>query len=123
MTESLLKILKSKYKKENAVKISKLLEKYDEKVLYEKLGEIMQCDKKDINKILKGRFYEGFDSDLNNKVTSYIERPEVQEGNYQCNKCGSKKTYYYQLQTRSADEAMTTFVTCANTRCQAKWKE
>ena len=36
----------------------------------------------------------------------------IEEGAFQCRKCGSKKTTYYQMQTRSADEPMTTFVQC-----------
>jgi len=39
---------------------------------------------------------------------------------YQCNKCKERKCTYYQLQTRSADEPMTTFVNCLN--CGKKWK-
>lgn len=42
------------------------------------------------------------------------------EGVFACGKCKSKKTSYYQLQTRSADEPMTTFVTCMN--CGKRWK-
>ena len=45
---------------------------------------------------------------------------EEYEGIFKCMKCGSKKTTYYQLQTRSADEPMTTFVTCTN--CENHWK-
>lgn len=41
-------------------------------------------------------------------------------GFFTCNKCKSKKTTYYQLQTRSADEPMTTYVSCLN--CGKKWK-
>ncbi|MDC0142056.1 hypothetical protein OAI84_00500 [bacterium] len=37
-----------------------------------------------------------------------------------CYKCKQRKTTYYQLQTRSADEPMTTYVTCLN--CGANWK-
>jgi len=44
----------------------------------------------------------------------------VYRGIFKCNKCKSDKTTYYQLQTRSADEPMTTFVTCMN--CGKKWK-
>jgi len=33
---------------------------------------------------------------------------------FQCGKCKQRKCKYYQLQTRSADEPMTTFVTCVN---------
>lgn len=45
---------------------------------------------------------------------------EEYEGIFKCKKCGSKKTTYYQLQTRSADEPMTTYVTCTN--CDNHWK-
>ena len=41
-------------------------------------------------------------------------------GLFTCGKCKSKKTTYYQMQTRSADEPMTTFVTCTN--CDKRWK-
>ena len=39
---------------------------------------------------------------------------------FQCGKCRQRKTQYYQMQTRSADEPMTTFVTCVN--CGNRWK-
>lgn len=39
---------------------------------------------------------------------------------FQCGKCRQRKTTYYQMQTRSADEPMTTFVTCLN--CNNRWK-
>nr|GLL40385.1 transcription elongation factor TFIIS [Ipomoea trifida]GMD53020.1 transcription elongation factor TFIIS-like [Ipomoea batatas] len=39
---------------------------------------------------------------------------------FKCKKCGKKECTYYQLQTRSADEPMTTFVTCVN--CDNRWK-
>jgi transcription elongation factor S-II len=41
-------------------------------------------------------------------------------GIFVCRKCKSRKTTYYQLQTRSADEPMTTYVTCIG--CGNKWK-
>lgn len=39
---------------------------------------------------------------------------------FRCGRCGQRKCTYYQLQTRSADEPMTTFVTCVN--CNKHWK-
>jgi len=45
---------------------------------------------------------------------------EDYEGMFKCGKCKSKKTDYYQLQTRSADEPMTTYVTCM--ACGNRWK-
>jgi len=42
------------------------------------------------------------------------------KGVFQCGKCRSWRTTYYQLQTRSADEPMTTFVNCVD--CGKRWK-
>jgi transcription elongation factor S-II len=39
---------------------------------------------------------------------------------FKCRKCGERQCTYYQLQTRSADEPMTTFVSCLN--CGNNWK-
>ena len=39
---------------------------------------------------------------------------------FTCWKCKGKKCRYYQMQTRSADEPMTTFVTCLS--CANRWK-
>lgn len=51
---------------------------------------------------------------------STIKKEELSDGMFTCNKCKSKKTTYYQMQTRSADEPMTTYVTC--TDCNFKWR-
>ena len=45
---------------------------------------------------------------------------EAETDAFQCGRCKQRKTRYYQMQTRSADEPMTTFVTCVN--CNHKWK-
>ena len=50
----------------------------------------------------------------------YAPRLEASTDNYTCGKCKSKKCTYFQLQTRSADEPMTTFVTCLE--CGNRWK-
>ena len=50
----------------------------------------------------------------------YAPRVEASTDNFTCYKCQSKKCSYYQLQTRSADEPMTTFVTCLD--CGNRWK-
>jgi DNA-directed RNA polymerase subunit M/transcription elongation factor TFIIS len=40
-------------------------------------------------------------------------------GIFICGRCKTDKTSYYQIQTRGADEAITTFVSCA---CGNRWK-
>lgn len=39
---------------------------------------------------------------------------------FKCGRCNQRKCKYYQMQTRSADEPMTTFVTCVN--CGNRWR-
>ncbi|KAL8149382.1 hypothetical protein AgCh_006412 [Apium graveolens] len=39
---------------------------------------------------------------------------------FKCSRCGKNECTYYQMQTRSADEPMTTYVTCVN--CENHWK-
>lgn len=50
----------------------------------------------------------------------YSTKLEGNTDNFTCRKCKSKNCSYYQLQTRSADEPMTTFVTCIS--CGNRWK-
>lgn len=50
----------------------------------------------------------------------YAPKIEANTDNFTCGKCKSKRCSYYQLQTRSADEPMTTFVTCIE--CGNRWK-
>ena len=49
-----------------------------------------------------------------------VDAKTAPDGAFTCSRCKSKKTQYYQLQTRSADEPMTTFVNCLN--CDNRWK-
>ena len=41
-------------------------------------------------------------------------------GLFTCEKCKSNETTYYEMQTRSADEPMTAFISCFN--CENRWK-
>ena len=50
----------------------------------------------------------------------YAPKIDANTDNFTCRKCRSKRCSYYQLQTRSADEPMTTFVTCID--CGNRWK-
>ena len=50
----------------------------------------------------------------------YEINKEMATDAYTCGRCHKKQCTYYQLQTRSADEPMTTFVTCLN--CGKRWR-
>ena len=81
----------------------------------------------------KSRFVHDYFSDINSGivnpecvaslpeyVTPDVDEEEVADGIFKCKKCGSRKTTYYSLQTRSADEPMTNYVTCV--QCKNRWK-
>ena len=51
---------------------------------------------------------------------TFSPKIEASTDGFICRKCKSKECTYYQLQTRSADEPMTTFVTCIS--CGNRWK-
>ncbi|KAL3283787.1 hypothetical protein HHI36_017957 [Cryptolaemus montrouzieri] len=40
-----------------------------------------------------------------------------------CPKCSHPRAYFMQIQTRSADEPMTTFYRCCNPDCHHNWRE
>jgi DNA-directed RNA polymerase subunit M/transcription elongation factor TFIIS len=49
-----------------------------------------------------------------------VDVDKMPDGAYECKACKSKKTGFYELQTRSADEPMTIYVQCF--ACQKRWK-
>ena len=69
-------------------------------------------DQKDAANDRLGEDYEGL-IECKNCVYQNKSRPDK-------DKCSTRKTTYYQMQTRSADEPMTTFVTCHE--CGKRWK-
>ncbi|WRT69254.1 transcription elongation factor S-II [Kwoniella shivajii] len=64
---------------------------------------------------------------LNEKIASdnlfkakAVGETQAETDAFKCGRCQQRKCTYYQMQTRSADEPMTTFVTCTN--CNNRWK-
>lgn len=88
--------------------------------------ELICSDCKDYEDIVKGKFL--FNSKSFDDIRDKLEEQDkftvcpfqVEEGIDECKKCGSKRTYSYQKQTRSADEPMTTFSQCTN--CGKRWR-
>ena len=50
----------------------------------------------------------------------FEQKLEAMTDTFTCRKCKGKQCTYYQLQTRSADEPMTIFVSCI--QCGNRWK-
>ena len=51
----------------------------------------------------------------------YKLKPEAMTDQFKCGRCKSRHCVYYEMQTRSADEGMTVFITCLN--CGNRWKQ
>lgn len=70
--------------------------------------------------LFPSRYYELL-AQYGTDVSKEVNKPDENiQGMFRCGKCKTYKTSYYQMQTRSADEPMTTFVTCHN--CSNRWK-
>ena len=92
---------------------------------YEKVGELMLCEcRDDREKVLadiKGdivRFDSTSYSEIRNEAEIdariLTEGMKIKKGEIPCKnpKCKSTETYYYSLQTRSADEGSSIYLTC-----------
>lgn len=51
----------------------------------------------------------------------YEDQPEAMTDQFKCGRCKQRKCSYFELQTRSADESMTIFITCIE--CGNRWKQ
>ncbi|CAB4256563.1 similar to Saccharomyces cerevisiae YGL043W DST1 General transcription elongation factor TFIIS [Maudiozyma barnettii] len=80
---------------------------------------LVTCDPKELApESLRKKLEEIKEKNLFNAQGATIERSVTDR--FQCGKCKERKVSYYQLQTRSADEPLTTFCTCEV--CGNRWK-
>ncbi|CUS20700.1 LAQU0S01e12640g1_1 [Lachancea quebecensis] len=80
---------------------------------------LVNCDPKELApEHLKKKNEEIARQNLFNAQGATLERSVTDR--FTCGKCKEKKVSYYQLQTRSADEPLTTFCTCEV--CGNRWK-
>jgi transcription elongation factor S-II len=91
-----------------------------------------------LNRVIEGEFkleeipymtsYDMFPEKWFELKDKLLQREQkILEGNksratdqFKCRRCGKRECTYYELQTRSADEPMTIFVTCLN--CGKEWR-
>lgn len=85
----------------NKIKPHKIAFMTHQEILPEKWGKLLEIKKQHLDNL-------------------YSPKIDANTDDFTCRKCKSKKCSYYQLQTRSADEPMTTFVTCID--CGNRWK-
>jgi transcription elongation factor S-II len=66
------------------------------------------------------KWAELIEAKIKRDKNKYEDNMEASTDSFTCRRCKSNKCTYYQMQTRSADEPMTTFVTCLE--CGQRWK-
>ena len=90
-----------------------------------KINEI-KIKPKDIAKLSVYEIYPDNWAELLDKKTKrdklkYEMKPQAMTDQFKCRKCGSRSCSYYEVQTRSADEPMTQFISCLE--CGNRWKQ
>lgn len=66
------------------------------------------------------RWYSLIQQKIKRDATKFNTNIEASTDMFTCKKCKSKRCTYYELQTRSADEPATIFITCLD--CGKHWK-
>ena len=64
---------------------------------------------------------ELLDKKIQRDKLKYEMKPTAMTDQFKCRKCNSRSCSYYEVQTRSADEPMTQFITCLD--CDNRWKQ
>lgn len=80
----------------------------------------------DINKLSVYDIYpdnwsELLDKKIKRDKLKYEMKTQAMTDQFKCRKCSSRSCSYYEVQTRSADEPMTQFISCLE--CGNRWKQ
>jgi DNA-directed RNA polymerase subunit M/transcription elongation factor TFIIS len=100
----------------NNVKLQNLINK--KKIKLEKICKYNYIELRP----LKWKKYNKDIEILNSEISDFNKELNTTD-QFKCPKCKESKCVYYQLQTRSADEAITSFITCIHDGCGFTWKE
>ena len=86
-------------------------------------GEIdpNKLDKLSVYDIYPDNWSELLDKKIQRDKLKYEMKPTAMTDQFKCRKCGSRSCSYYEVQTRSADEPMTQFISCLD--CGNRWKQ
>ena len=85
------------------------------KINYRKISELSVYD------MYPENWEELFTKKAEQDKLKYELKPEAMTDAYKCRKCGSRSCSYYEVQTRSADEPMTQFISCLD--CGQHWRQ
>ena len=80
-----------------------------------KIGEISNYD------MFPENWKDLIEENIKKDKLKYELKPEAMTDLFKCRRCGGRSCSYYEVQTRSADEPMTQFITCLD--CNNHWKQ
>lgn len=77
--------------------------------------------KKTTYELYPSRWKESFDNQQTREKTQLEGNRAMATDQFLCTRCWKRECTYYEMQTRSADEPMTIFITCVN--CGKHWRQ
>jgi len=83
--------------------------------------KVEQISELSVYDIYPENWAELLDKKIQRDKLKYEMKPKAMTDQYKCRKCSSRSCSYYEVQTRSADEPMTQFITCLD--CGNRWKQ
>jgi transcription elongation factor S-II len=93
---------------------------FKKKVDEEKIS-ISEIPKMSFQQLFPEHWKKMMDEKFKRDKLLYEYQPEAMTDQFKCSRCKERKCSYYELQTRSADESMTIFITCIC--CGNRWKQ
>ena len=83
--------------------------------------KIEQISELSVYDIYPENWAELLDKKIKRDKLKYEMKPTAMTDQFKCRKCSSRSCSYYEVQTRSADEPMTQFISCLD--CGNRWKQ
>ena len=83
--------------------------------------KVEQISELSVYDIYPENWAELLDKKIKRDKLKYEMKPKAMTDQYKCRKCSSRSCSYYEVQTRSADEPMTQFISCLD--CGNRWKQ
>ena len=83
--------------------------------------KVEQISELSVYDICPENWAELLDKKIKRDKIKYEMKPTAMTDLFKCRKCSSRSSSYYEVQTRSADEPMTQFITCLD--CGNRWKQ
>jgi len=83
--------------------------------------KVEQISELSVYDIYPENWAELLDKKIKRDKLKYEMKPTAMTDQFKCRKCSSRSCSYYEVQTRSADEPMTQFISCLD--CGNRWKQ